>query len=42
MKRFAERTKGYRKAREVVSGMVWESLDKIDLPAHTPLILELQ
>ncbi|MBN8682715.1 MAG: glycoside hydrolase family 13 protein [Chitinophagales bacterium] len=42
MKRFAERTKGYRKAREVVSGMVWESLDKIDLPAHTPLVLELQ
>jgi neopullulanase len=42
MKRFAERTKGYRKAKEVVSGTVLENLDKLNLPAYTPMVLELQ
>jgi hypothetical protein len=40
--RFAERTKGFKMAKDVVSGQTLNDLSVIDIPAQTTLVLELR
>jgi len=42
LKRFAENLKGYSKGQSVLDRMAWENLDKITVPAKSPLIIELK
>jgi len=39
--RFSESLKGYSKGQNVLDRMYWETLDKIIVPAKSPLIIEL-
>lgn len=40
--RFSERMRGFRSAREVVSGETLSDLSRLRIPANSPLVLELQ
>lgn len=42
LKRFAENLKGYSSGQSVLDRMSWENLDKITVPAKSPLIIDLR